>query len=377
MVDQDLRSTALEAVHESLGATFTDFAGWRMPVRYDSDLAEHRAVRESAGLFDLSHMGEIHLRGPQAGEALDHAMAGKLSAVAVGLAKYTLLLTEQGGVIDDVIVYRLAEDHFLVVTNASNAVLDAEEIRARVAGFDVEVDDASDRTSLIAVQGPAGEQILLDLLAAEDSGVEGVTAEDITSMKYYRVAEGTYRGGDLLVARTGYTGEDGFELYVGDDSAEELWKALTAVGGDRIVPCGLACRDTLRLEAGMPLYGNELSRDLLPAQAGMGRIIALSSKGDFVGREATEAAQTEGLPVLVGLAAEGRRAARAGSAVRDGEGNEIGAVTSGVLSPTLGHPIALAYIDPSHREVGTELVVDVRGKDLPVRVVETPFYRRG
>lgn len=377
MVDQDLRSTALEAVHESLGATFTDFAGWRMPVRYDSDLAEHRAVRQSAGLFDLSHMGEIHLRGPQAGEALDHAMAGKLSAVAVGRAKYTLLLTEQGGVIDDVIVYRLAEDHFLVVANASNAVVDAEEIRARVAGFDVEVDDASDRTSLIAVQGPASEQILLDLLAAEDSGVEGVTAEDITSMKYYRFAEGTYRGGDLLVARTGYTGEDGFELYVGDDSAEELWKALTAVGGDRIVPCGLACRDTLRLEAGMPLYGNELSRDLLPAQAGMGRIVALSSKGDFVGREATEAAQTEGLPVLVGLAAEGRRAARAGSAVRDGEGNEIGAVTSGVLSPTLGHPIALAYIDPSHREVGTELVVDVRGKDLPVRVVETPFYRRG
>jgi len=377
MVDQDLRSTALEAVHESLGATFTDFAGWRMPVRYDSDLAEHRAVRQSAGLFDLSHMGEIHLRGPQAGEALDHAMAGKLSAVTVGRAKYTLLLTELGGVIDDVIVYRLAEDHFLVVANASNAVVDAEEIRARVAGFDVEVDDASDRTSLIAVQGPAGEQILLDLLAAEDSGIEGLAAEDITSMKYYRFAEGTYRGGDLLVARTGYTGEDGFELYVGDDSAEELWKALTAVGGNRIVPCGLACRDTLRLEAGMPLYGNELSRDLLPAQAGMGRIVALSSKGDFVGREATEAAQTEGLPVLVGLAAEGRRAARAGSAVRDGEGNEIGAVTSGVLSPTLGHPIALAYIDPSHREVGTELVVDVRGKDLPVRVVETPFYRRG
>ncbi|MGP5258286.1 glycine cleavage system aminomethyltransferase GcvT [Brachybacterium paraconglomeratum] len=377
MVDQDLRSTALEAVHESLGATFTDFAGWRMPVRYDSDLAEHRAVRESAGLFDLSHMGEIHLRGPQAGEALDHAMAGKLSAVAVGRAKYTLLLTEQGGVIDDVIVYRLAEDHFLVVANASNAVVDAEEIRARAKDFDVEVDDASDRTSLIAVQGPASEQILLDLLAAEDSGVEGVTAEDITSMKYYRFAEGTWRGDDLLVARTGYTGEDGFELYVGDDSAEELWKALTAVGGDRVVPCGLACRDTLRLEAGMPLYGNELSRDLLPAQAGMGRIVALSSKGDFVGREATEAAQTEGLPVLVGLAAEGRRAARAGSVVRDGEGNEIGAVTSGVLSPSLGHPIALAYIDPSHREVGTELVVDVRGKDLPVRVVETPFYRRG
>jgi aminomethyltransferase len=377
MVDQALRSTALEAVHESLGATFTDFAGWRMPVRYDSDLAEHRAVRESAGLFDLSHMGEIHLRGPQAAEALDHALSGRLSAMSNGRAKYSLLLTEQGGVIDDLIVYRLAEDHFLVVANASNAEVDAREITARAADFDVEVDDASERTSLLAVQGPESEQILLDLLAAADSGIAGITAEDITSMKYYRVAEGSYRGDPLLVARTGYTGEDGFELYVGDAHAEELWTALTAAGGDRLVPCGLACRDTLRLEAGMPLYGNELSRELLPAQAGMARVVALSSKGDFVGRAGIEAASTEGLPVLVGLVAEGRRAARAGSAVRDGEGREIGAVTSGALSPTLGHPIAMAYIDPAASEAGTELVVDVRGKDLPVRVVEMPFYRRG
>jgi aminomethyltransferase len=346
-------------------------------VRYDSDLAEHSAVRESAGLFDLSHMGEIHLRGPQAAEALDHALAGKLSAMAVGRAKYSLLLTEQGGVIDDLITYRLAEDHFLVVANASNAAVVAEELLARAQGFDVEVDDASARTSLIAVQGPASEQILLDLLASEDSGVEGLTAEDLSSMKYYRFAEGSYRGGSLLVARTGYTGEDGFELYVGNDSAPALWERLTAIGGERLVPCGLACRDTLRLEAGMPLYGNELGRELLPAQAGMGRVVALASKGDFVGRAGTEAAQLEGLPVLVGLAAEGRRAARAGSAVRDGEGREIGTVTSGALAPTLGHPIAMAYIDPAHREVGTELVVDVRGKDLPVRVVEMPFYRRG
>ena len=376
MVDQDLRSTALEAVHESLGAMFTDFAGWRMPVRYDSDLAEHRAVRESAGLFDLSHMGEIHLRGPQSAEALDHALAGKLSATGIGRAKYSLLLTEQGGVIDDVITYRLAEEHFLVVANASNAAVDAEELRARAAGFDVEVDDASDRTSLLAVQGPAAEQILVDLLASEDSGIAGITAEDLTSMKYYRVAEGTYRGGELLVARTGYTGEDGFELYVGDEVSVELWERLAAVGGDRLVPCGLACRDTLRLEAGMPLYGNELGRELLPSQAGLGRIVALASKGDFVGRAGIEAAEVEGLPVLVGLAAEGRRAARAGSAVRDASGSEVGAVTSGALAPTLGHPIAMAYVDPAASEVGTELVVDVRGKDLPVRVVEMPFYRR-
>lgn len=377
MVDQDLRSTALEAVHRSLGATFTDFAGWQMPVRYDSDLAEHRAVRESAGIFDLSHMGEIHLRGPQAGEALDHALAGKLSAMSVGRAKYSLLLTEDGGVIDDVITYRLAQDHFLVVANASNAEVDSHELTERAKGFDVEVDDASDRTSLIAVQGPASEQILLDALLGADGGVEGITAEDLTSMRNYRFAAGSYRGHELLIARTGYTGEDGFELYVSDELAAALWEQLSAAGGDRLTPCGLACRDTLRLEAGMPLYGNELGRDIFPAQTGMERVVALSSKGDFVGRAGIEAADLSDRPVLVGLVADGRRAARAGAQVRDGEGREVGAITSGALSPTLGHPIAMAFVCTSVAEPGTELIADVRGKDLPVSVVELPFYRRG
>ena len=377
MVDQDLRSTALEAVHRSLGATFTDFAGWQMPVRYDSDLAEHRAVRESAGIFDLSHMGEIHLRGPQAGEALDHALAGKLSAMSVGRAKYSLLLTEDGGVIDDVITYRLAQDHFLVVANASNAEVDSHELTERAKGFDVEVDDASDRTSLIAVQGPASEQILLDALLGADGGVEGITAEDLTSMRNYRFAAGSYRGHELLIARTGYTGEDGFELYVSDELVAALWEQLSAAGGERLTPCGLACRDTLRLEAGMPLYGNELGRDIFPAQTGMERVVALSSKGDFVGRAGIEAADLSDRPVLVGLVADGRRAARAGAQVRDGEGREVGAITSGALSPTLGHPIAMAFVCTSVAEPGTELIADVRGKDLPVRVVELPFYRRG
>ena len=377
MVDQDLRSTALEAVHESLGATFTDFAGWRMPVRYDSDLAEHRAVRSSAGMFDLSHMGEVHLRGPGAAAALDNALAGKMSAMSVGRAKYSLLLTEDGGVIDDVITYRLGEEHFLVIPNAANVAADVAALTERTADFDVELDDASARTSLIAVQGPASEQILLDALLADGSGVQGLAAEDLTGMKNYRFAEAAFGGQDLLVARTGYTGEDGFELYVPGEQAVALWELLAAAGGDRITPCGLACRDTLRLEAGMPLYGNELSRELHPAQAGMGRVVALKSKEDFVGRAGIVSADTSGLPVLVGLAAEGRRAARAGAAVRDAAGQDVGTITSGVLSPTLGHPIAMAYVAPSVREVGTELVVDVRGKDLPVRVVELPFYRRG
>ncbi|ATG55182.1 glycine cleavage system protein T [Brachybacterium ginsengisoli] len=376
MAEQDLRSTALESVHESLGATFTDFAGWRMPVRYDSDLAEHRAVRESAGLFDLSHMGEIHLRGPQAADALDHALAGKMSAMSVGRAKYSLLLTEDGGVIDDVITYRLAEEHFLVVANASNADVDSAELSARAQGFDVEIDDASARTALIAVQGPASEQILLDALLGADSGVEGLSAEDITGMKYYRVAQSTYRGEQMLIARTGYTGEDGFELYVDDELAAALWEQLTVAGGERLVPCGLACRDTLRLEAGMPLYGHELGRDLHPAQSGMGRVVALTSKGDFVGRAGVESADVSDEPVLVGLVAEGRRAARADAQVRDAAGNAVGTITSGALSPTLGHPIAMAFVVPGSAEIGTELVANVRGKDLPVRVVAMPFYSR-
>lgn len=376
MGEAALRTTALDAVHTALGATFTDFAGWKMPVRYDSDLAEHKAVRERSGLFDLSHMGEIHLRGPQAGEALDYALAGKLSGIGVGRAKYSLLLAPEGGVIDDLVVYRLGEEHFLVVANASNAEVDAAAITERAQGFDVEVTDASAETALIAVQGPTSADIVTRALTAEGTAAAGITAEDIAELKYYRVLQGTFAGQELLVARTGYTGEDGFELYAPQEQAEALWQALTVAGGEGLVPCGLACRDTLRLEAGMPLYGHELSRDIQPVQAGMGRVVALAAKEDFVGRAAVEAFDATDAPVLVGLAGEGRRAARADSIVKDAEGAEAGVITSGVLSPTLGHPIAMAYVRPDLAAEGTELVVDVRGKDFPVRVVALPFYKR-
>lgn len=359
--------TPLYDCHVALGGKMVPFGGYSLPVQYPTGvIAEHMAVRKQAGLFDVSHMAELVLKGPDALANAQMLLTNDLSDMADGQVRYSPMCNERGGVVDDMVVYRFHDDCYMMVVNAANHQKDADWVRAHLSG-DVQFEDISDQVAQIALQGPQSEAILSKLCPVENHPA-----------KYYTFTNNVEVAGcTCLLSRTGYTGEDGFELYVGDDSAEELWKALTAVGGDRIVPCGLACRDSLRLEAGMPLYGNELSRDLLPAQAGMGRIIALSSKGDFVGREATEAAQTEGLPVLVGLAAEGRRAARAGSVVRDGEGNEIGAVTSGVLSPSLGHPIALAYIDPSHREVGTELVVDVRGKDLPVRVVETPFYRRG
>ncbi|MDO5644174.1 MAG: glycine cleavage system aminomethyltransferase GcvT [Dermabacter sp.] len=370
----DLLTSPLEGVHERLGASFTDFAGWNMPVRYTSDLAEHAAVRERAGQFDLSHMGEVFFTGPGAGEALDYALAGKISTIEVGRAKYTLLLNADGGIIDDLIVYRLGDERFLVVPNAGNRLVDAAALKDRAAGFDVVVEDRSEEIALIAVQGPASARLVRAF--AESADVE-LDLDELDALKYYRIAQGTYRGEELLVARTGYTGEDGFELYVPAALATAAWEAVETLGGDDISPCGLACRDTLRLEAGMPLYGNELTTEIVPAQAGLGRVVAYKTKGDFVGRSALEGVDFSDRRILVGLVAEGRRAGRAGYPLVDADGAEIGVLTSGALAPTLGHPIAMAYVDRAFAEPGTALAIDVRGKRLEATVVPLPFYKRG
>lgn len=379
MPQDGARYTPLHRVHEELGAVFTDFAGWQMPVRYGSDLAEHRAVRERAGMFDLSHMGEIEVSGPEAGIALDHALAGKLSRMRTGRAKYTLVLAPDGGVIDDVIVYRLGPERYLIVANAANTPQVARELHTRIEGYDAAVRDLSDDLALIAVQGPLSAGIVTRALTTpqdDGPGASGISAQDIEALTYYHAVSGSFDGEPLLLARTGYTGEDGFELYTPSGSAAALWHLLARVGGEDLVPCGLASRDTLRLEAGMALYGHELGTDILPAQAGLGGVVALRTKGDFVGREAIENADPTGRPVLVGLAGQGRRAARAGSRVRTPDGTDVGQISSGVLSPTLGHPIAMAFVDPDLAEPGTALVADVRGKDLPVEVTTLPFYRR-
>jgi aminomethyltransferase len=375
------RLSPLAAVHEAAGAQFTDFAGWQMPLRYSSELAEHRAVREAAGIFDLSHMGEIVLVGPEAGAALDHAVSGRMSALQPGQAKYTLLLNAHGGVVDDLIVYRTGEDRFLVVANAANGAVVAAELRERAAGFDTRVFDESDDVALIAVQGP---RALAVVLATAGFAIEGghPDGEDVPerlgALRSYRCLAGSFREHPVLIARTGYTGEDGFELFCAPDFARELWEALVEAGTPLgLVPAGLAARDTLRLEAGMPLYGHELDAGTLPAQAGLGRVVDLGRPGDFVGRTAIEASGRADARVLVGLAGEGRRAARAGYAVFTADGSsEIGVVTSGALSPTLGHPIAMAYLDPAYRQPGTDLAVDVRGAKHPYTVTELPFYQR-
>ncbi|MCB5293438.1 glycine cleavage system aminomethyltransferase GcvT [Arthrobacter sp. SO3] len=380
--------TALHEEHKKLGASFTDFGGWQMPLKYSSELAEHHAVRKSAGLYDLSHMGEVWVTGPDAAAFLDYALVGKISAMAVGKAKYSLICNEDGGIIDDLITYRRpagadGTDKFLVVPNAGNAkvvaaALAGRAVSGREGGFDVTVEDASADTSLIAVQGPKAQEILLRLVPAAQH-------ELVTGLKYYAAVDvplmfgGTSR--ELLLARTGYTGEDGFEIFVANDAAAALWQALVAIAEDgELTPAGLASRDSLRLEAGMPLYGNELSLDGDPFAAGLGPVVALSKEGDFVGRVALAAKKEAGAGStagrkLVGLKGLGRRAGRGHYPVLK-DGNTVGEVTSGQPSPTLGYPVAMAYVDVEFTGPGTTLDIDLRGKTEPFEVVALPFYKR-
>ncbi|AKV85104.1 glycine cleavage system protein T [Microbacterium sp. CGR1] len=390
----DPRYTPLRERHEALGASFTDFGGWQMPVRYTSDLAEHHAVRQAAGIFDISHMAEFLVTGDFAGEFLDYSLAGRLSAMAVGKAKYSLMLADDGGIIDDVIVYRLADDRFLVIANAGNRGFVDQAFASRVRSFPsrieremparaegedrsfagfigdrgVDVEDVSDDYALLAVQGPASEVIVSSTPGITDLGTPWA------EQKYYAWADALFQGAPLLLARTGYTGEDGFELLVRAADAPALWDALVEAGQPHgLVPAGLAARDTLRLEAGMPLYGHELSRETKPSQAGLGRVV-VSDKADFIGKGAVDAASDA--PVLVGLVAEGKRAGRAGYSVVDADGIVLGEVTSGALSPTLGHPIAMAYVAPASAAAGTAVFLDVRGTRIPATVTALPFYRR-
>jgi aminomethyltransferase len=363
-----LRATPLLAEHERLGATLTGFAGWRMPLRYGSETAEHQAVRQAAGLFDLSHMGEITVTGPEAAAALDYALTGQLSAVAPGRARYTMVCAEDGGVLDDLVVYRTGDEEYLVVANAANTSTVLAELRGRAAKFTAQVTDRTEEYALIALQGPEAVGILAPL-----------TDLDLGEVKYYAGYPGTVAGRPVFVARTGYTGEDGFELFTAAEDAEPVWTALASAGAPAgLVPAGLAARDTLRLEAGMPLYGNELGPDMTPYEAGLGRVVKLDKPGGFVGGAAlAERSKTSPERVLAGLTLASRRVPRHGYTVLAG-GQPAGTVTSGAPSPTLGKPIALAYLDPevvSGNRAG-ELTVDIRGRAEVAQLTDLPFYRR-
>ncbi|MGP9759013.1 glycine cleavage system aminomethyltransferase GcvT [Corynebacterium sp. AOP12-C2-36] len=387
------KHTALHPVHEKLGAKFTDFGGWDMPLKYDKELEEHRAVREAVGVFDLSHMGEVRVTGPDAAAFLDHALVSRLSAVKVGKAKYSMICTADGGIIDDLITYVLADGEYLVIPNAGNAPAVAEALRERAEGFDVTLTDQTDDISLIAVQGPQAAAVMLEIVEAvtdapEASGAGETVQDAVGGLGYYAAFQGTVAGVPAIIARTGYTGEDGFEIFVenGTDGAQAtaVWDAALAAGAPHGVrPCGLAARDTLRLEAGMPLYGNELSLQLTPVDAGLGILAATKSKEEFVGRDAIVRAKEEGTKqTLIGLVGEGRRAARGGYEIQDAEGVRLGEVTSGALSPTLGHPVAMGYVaaeaaaEGGVASVGSTVTVDIRGKAHPYTVVALPFYTR-
>ena len=358
--------TPLHSRHVALGARLIEFGGWLMPVQYSGILEEHRAVRERAGLFDLSHMGELFVEGPQAGAALAAALVSNPPALAIGRAHYSMICAEDGGIIDDLIVYRLAEERFLVVANASNAPIVSDALVERLAGFRAVLDDRSLAMALCAVQGPRAVDI-----------VGPVTDVDLGALRYYAIGEGRVAGIPALVARTGYTGEDGFEIFVDNARALELWDALTAAGEPHgLAPVGLGARDTLRLEAGMPLYGNDLDRSTNPFEAGLGRVVKLDKPDDFVGRAALEKVARDGpARKLVGLVMEGRGIARHGYPVyRDAR--RTGEVTSGTHSPSLGRAIAMAYVAPGDAESGTILDVEIREQRVPAKVVDLPFYRR-
>jgi aminomethyltransferase len=360
------RRTPLTSVHERLGATLTDFAGWLMPLRYGSETAEHNAVRRAAGIFDLSHMGEVAVSGPAAAATLDYALTGAPSELQPGRARYTMICAPDGGVLDDLIVYRLGDAEYLIVANAANTAVVAAALSERAAGRDVTVQDRTDRYALIAVQGPRAAAILAPLASA-----------DLDAVKYYASYPALLAGRQVLLARTGYTGEDGFEIFAAPDDAIDLWAAISAAGADDgLQPAGLAARDTLRLEAGMPLYGHELSLDVTPFDAGLGRVVKLDKPADFVGRAAlAERAAAAPQRQLVGLISGSRRVPRQGYDVLS-QGTTCGTVTSGAHSPTLGVPIAMAYVQPEAAEAAADMAVDIRGNVEPARLVELPFYRR-
>lgn len=368
-----LRETALLGKHQALGARLIPFAGWLMPVQYTGILDEHRAVRAAGGLFDLGHMGQVRVEGPDALAYLQRVTTNDVAALAAGEAQYSLLPNENGGVIDDIIVYRLPDGPgYFVVINAANRDKDVAWLlaqRSRHPELDVDVADVSDAFGMIAIQGPQAELI-----------VASVTDTDLSESEFkaFSWRRANVAGIPLLMARTGYTGEDGFEFYVSQEEAPALWDALLAAGRPSgLVPVGLGARDTLRLEARMPLYGNELADDISPLEAGLGWAVKLD-KGSFIGRDAIAAVKSQGVSRrTVGF----RLLERAGSA-RHGyrvqvDGEDVGEVTSGGHSPTLNGEIGLALVDARAAGVGKPLDIMIRGRPVPAIQVKLPFYRRG
>ena len=356
------RKTPLHGEHLALGARMVDFGGWDMPVQYTGASAEHEAVRSSSGMFDVSHMGEVWLRGPRALEDVDRLVTNSVASLANGKACYAGLLNEHGGFLDDLIVYRFSDEELLICLNASNAQRDIEWIEAHVSSSTRVVDACADFAQ-IAVQGP-------DAVAL----VDGLSSSDLGGLEPFSMLRCVVAGVDgVVAARTGYTGEDGFELYIPADHAVAIWRVLLDLG---VTPCGLGARDSLRLEMKYALYGNDIDEQINPIEAGLGWICKDKIK-DFIGVEAVRTMRTDKPKrKLVGLVLDGRRVARSGSIVVDDQGTKIGRVTSGAFSPSLKKSIAVALVPTEFARLDTALGVDIRGRKHQAVVVKTPFYKR-
>ena len=356
-----LKRTPLHEIHVALGGKIVPFAGYEMPVQYATGItAEHRAVRESCGIFDVSHMGEFWITGDRAVDFVNHVTTNDVAALAVGQVHYSTILNDRGTIEDDCLVYRFA-DRIMMVVNASNAAKDFAHIAPHAERYGATIRDASDEMALLAVQGPKAAEILRTL-----------TSLDLSAIRYYHLAEGAVAGHDAIVSRTGYTGEDGFELYVPNETAVPLWNAIVNTG--HVTPCGLGARDTLRLEMGMALYGNDIDDTTTPLEAGLSWLVKLG-KGEFVGRDVLVAQKERGLTRrLVGFTMAERNFPRHGYPVFH-DGQPSGVVCSGTMSPTLGIPIGTCYLPPAAAKDGTTFEIEIRGKRVPATVTKPPFYK--
>jgi aminomethyltransferase len=367
MNDANLRRTSLYDAHVKAGGRMVPFAGWEMPVQYTGIVDEHVAVRTAAGLFDVSHMGELEMSGEYAAQVVDYLITNDASKLGVGQALYTCACNEQGTVLDDLIVYRAADTHFLIVCNGANHAKMAAHFK-KAAENHCAFKDKSDETALLALQGPKAFDVLAQC---------GADAAKLAELKSFTFRDAVIANVKCTAARTGYTGEDGVEIFCAWNDAPRLWEQLLELGKPfGIKPAGLGCRDTLRLEARLSLYGNDIDETTNPLEAGLGWVVKLA-KGDFIGKAALEAVKAKPLPrKLVGFEVTGRGIARHGYLLRDLDGNEVGLCTSGSPCPTVGKNLGLGYLPSGMTDVGTKFFVDCRGKNIDAVVVTTPFYKR-
>jgi aminomethyltransferase len=358
-----LKRTPFHDIHVALGAKIVPFAGYEMPVQYPAGItAEHKAVRERCGLFDVSHMGEFIVRGPQAIDFVTYVTTNDVAKLADGQIHYSMILNERGTIEDDCLVYRFAADHLMIVVNASNREKDLAHISKHLGRFDCSIEDVSDDTALLALQGPLAQEVLQPL-----------TNVTLANVPYYHFAQGDVAGMPCIVSRTGYTGEDGFELYFDNEYADRIW--TTIMGSDRVLPAGLGARDSLRLEMGMALYGNDIDDTTTPLEANLGWTVKMA-KGEFVGSEALAKQKAEGVKrKLVGFTTSERSFPRHGYPVFF-EGEASGDVRSGTMSPTLGIPIGTCYLPAKGAVEGTSFEVEIRGKRVPATVVKMPFLKK-